>query len=151
MPALKNPAHELFAQALAKGNSKHASYRLSDPARRKMSVGAAAVGANRLLKDNKISERVAELQARKADGIVLSKQWLIEQMLSLALECRKKGAYAVAKACFELLGREYGAFVEHKKITVRRLAEMDEDELKELMNEAVVFGDEEEAQGRRPN
>jgi len=63
MAALENRKHELFAQALAKGENASSAYRASGYSATGNSAEAAA---SRLLSDVKVQARVAELQERAA-------------------------------------------------------------------------------------
>ncbi len=74
MPILKNAKHERFAQELAQGKSQADAYKLSGY---KSDSGAAS----RLSGNVSISKRVAELLGRVADGVVLSKQWVLERLV----------------------------------------------------------------------
>lgn len=61
MPALKNPKHEAFAQAVAEGMSGTAAYRehIADPGTKTDTCMSAA---SRLLADDKVFARVSELR-----------------------------------------------------------------------------------------
>lgn len=61
MPALKNPKHEAFAQAVAEGQSGTAAYR-AEIADSGTKTEACMTAASRLLADDKVSSRVAELR-----------------------------------------------------------------------------------------
>lgn len=115
MPILKNPKHELFAQAIVRGENGRTAYRETGFGG---SDASADVAASRLIRNDKVSARVTELQGRQvaASGTVLSKVWVIEQTIALAKEARENGAYGPAAKCMELLAREVNAFVEKKEI-----------------------------------
>ena len=71
MPALTNPRHELFAQAIVKGASQREAYKAAGyPV--KSDAGADA-SASRLLGGAEVNARIAELQSRAAERTVLTK------------------------------------------------------------------------------
>lgn len=63
MPALKNPRHETFAQALARGTNPAVAYGLAGY---RAQGRAAQAGASRLAADSAIARRVTELAAKIA-------------------------------------------------------------------------------------
>lgn len=123
MPMLTNPRHERFAQALAAGKTadqayQDAGYKPSRPA------------ASRLSTNVNVQARLAELQSRITEGVVLTRQWVIEKLIENASramtaeavrdeagnpigEFRYEGS--VANRALELLGKELGMFVERKE------------------------------------
>ena len=137
MPALANPKHEAFAQAVVQGMNNAQAYEAAGYT----SKGAAAsVGANRLLKDNKIVERIAELRSRQdtSFNVVLTKTWVIEETIQLMREARIGKAYGPAAKCLELLAREVNAFVEKKEIGAPgEFADLRDDELIAIVRSAV--------------
>lgn len=139
MPALSNPRHELFAQNLAKGMSQDAAYEAAGfkPSRSNASMLAA--------KQN-IIERLAELTARAADAVVLSKSWVIERLIqnvdrAMQYEEIMRGDQGtgefkydggVANKALELLGKEIGMFVDRKEVRTGALDDLDADERAKL-------------------
>ena len=106
MGILSNARHERFAQALAAGKTQseayvEAGYTPSEP------------NASRLTSNDKVQARVAELQGRAAEGVVLSRQWVIERLIKNVekSEAQDNGG-AVVNRALELLGKEIGMFVE---------------------------------------
>ena len=68
MPLLSNPRRERFAQHVAEAGNGAAAYRLTYGAH-----GASAeAAASRLLRNDKVRERVAELQSAAATEAVLT-------------------------------------------------------------------------------
>lgn len=82
MPALSNPKHERFAQALAKGMSQSDAY---EEAGYKPSRSAAA----RLAADVNICERVAEIQERAAARTEITVASITERLLAIATRAEK--------------------------------------------------------------
>lgn len=77
MPALSNPKHERFAQALAKGRTQaeayaEAGYAPSEP------------NASRLRSNDKVQARIAELQERAAVRTEITVASITERLLKLA-------------------------------------------------------------------
>lgn len=113
MPILKNPKHELFAQGMAKGESGRTAYRAAGYT---ATDAACDMAASRLMKTDKVSARVVELQGRSAEKAVMTKAWILEELRANAEEARAAGQYGPANRAYELIGREGGMFVERKEI-----------------------------------
>ena len=136
MPVLANTKHELFAQALAKGETADAAYQLAG-------YVANRHNASRLKTNETILERVAELQAAVADKLVIDEAYVLGTIHDTVERCRqakpvldRKGdpvltelpngevtpAYAFdSKAVLrgaELLGKHIGMFKEQSKLDV---------------------------------
>ena len=80
MPALANPRHELFAQAVASGKSASEAYRQSGATGKNADVHAA-----RLMVNDGISKRVAELKAAQSQRSELSRDELREFLTEVIL------------------------------------------------------------------
>ena len=144
MPVLKNSRHERFARFLAKGLSQRQAY-LQAGYETKTDAAADASGA-RLAAQPAVRARIEELAAAVADRSEITRAWVVEKVRGLALKAEALDQYSVAKACYELLGREVGAFTEHRKLTVRRLADMDDHELEAMLaDDELVAADQIEA------
>lgn len=137
MPALKNPRHEMFVFAVFQGQSARKAYQDNVGA---VSDNVADASASRLLKTVKVAARLKELQDQMAERvmakIVITKAYLEEKVHNLAGKAEDAGQLGVAKACYELLGRDRGVFTERKNLTVRRLADLSEEELEEVLAES---------------
>ena len=115
MSILKNQRHELFAQGIAAGKS-------ADQAYKEAGYEKDRGNATRLTANDSIKARVAELLSRASEGVVISKQWVIERLVenvNRAMQASKagdNGEYkydgSVANRALELLGKELGMFVE---------------------------------------
>lgn len=84
MPALANPKHERFAQALAKGMTQaeayaDAGYKPSEP------------NASRLTSNDKVQARLAELQERAATRAEITVASITERLLAIATKAEKSG------------------------------------------------------------
>lgn len=127
MPVLTNQRHERFAQSLAAGKSASAAYEEAGyvPNRRNASV----------LKTNQdIINRVKELQEKRQERFVLSKQYVLDSLIENAeialgrkpIKVGLKGAERevyvykgdVANAAIKLAGLEVGMFTERKDFRI---------------------------------
>jgi len=107
---LTNSRHERFAQGLAQGKTADEAYKLA---------GYKANNGNciRLKGNESIQKRVAELQARVVEGVILTREWVIERLIenvNRAMQINDGSAAngAVANRALELLGKELGMFIE---------------------------------------
>lgn len=122
MGVLSNARHERFAQGIAAGKPASQAY---IEAGYRASGNSAEAAASRLLSGVKVTARVAELMGRVAEGVVLTRQWVIERLIenvnrAMQVEAVKDttgkltGEYrydgGVANRALELLGKEQGMF-----------------------------------------
>jgi phage terminase small subunit len=120
MSILQNPRHERFAQELAAGKSQADAYETAG-------YKGDRTAASRLSTNVNVQDRVAELQGRAAEGVVLTRQWVIERLVENANRAMQAeavtdsdgestGEYryegSVANRALELLGKELGMFVD---------------------------------------
>lgn len=142
---LKNPKHEAFAQALAKGESQVGAYRIV--------YGQDHRGnAARLANTEHIRDRTLALMAatrhqhaktteQAARILKLNKQWVLDRLMRNAEECLENNSTrGAANRALELLGKELGLFVDRSEIkhTSDDLASMTDAELlAELKREAA--------------
>jgi phage terminase small subunit len=102
---LSNPRHERFAQALAAGKT-------ADQAYQQAGYKPSRPHASRLATDGNVKARVAELQSRVVEGVVLTRQWVIEKLIANARKADERQEGAVVNRALELLGKEIGMFVD---------------------------------------
>ena len=107
MPALKNPKHELFAQALAKGMSQVDAYEAAGykPNRQH---------ASRLVTKGDIKRRIREISAPVLQKTQLTKERIIEGLFehrAIAL-AQPKPDLSAANRAYELLGKEIRMFAD---------------------------------------
>lgn len=152
MPMLDNPRWERFAQGLAAGKSASEAY---------VAAGYEANDGNasRLKGNEKVEARVAELLGRVTEGVVLTKQWVLERLIenaNRAMQAESKlgengepvGEYQyqgnVANRALELLGKELGMFIDRKEVgKPGEFDGMNADELRDWARreaEALGFG-----------
>ena len=102
---LKNPRHELFAQALAHRMSADAAY---TEAGYKADRGNAA----RMTANDSICDRVAELQAVAAETTVVTLESHLKDLLDLRDKACVEGRYSAAIRAEIARGRAAGLYVE---------------------------------------
>lgn len=106
---LKNPRHEKFANAMSQGASATKAYIIAG-----FSTAGAAVGANRLLKDPKISVRVEYLRSlasREATAkCALDREWVLANLKEIIMD--KKEPTASRVRSLELCGKHIGMFID---------------------------------------
>lgn len=143
MPALDNPRHEKFAQGMAEGKTARKAYMdagyLCKPS-------AADGSAAALRKNPSIQARILELSEAVADRVVeraaITKEWLEEKIQDLAKKAEDSGQLSVARSCYELLGRDRGAFIERTHMTVRSFTDMSAEEIEEFLAGSPTAGTE---------
>lgn len=108
MPILDNARHERFAQGLAKGLTADAAYTEAGytPNRH---------NAARLNTNEHIRARVDELQSRATEGIVITKQWLIEQLVDTAKRAKEDATRSAEVAALKELATLTGHRVERQE------------------------------------
>jgi hypothetical protein len=145
MPIIKPDRHELFAQGLAVGLTQKKAYA-------EAGYRPNRGGASRLADNVNIINRVAELQARKVDRLVLTKQYILDAAIenlekALARKPVKttdgdKEVYVykpeAANAALKMLSAELGLFIERKDIRVTTdYDNMSDEELARRMQESA--------------
>src|SRR5262245_13123574 len=105
MPALKNPRHEAFAQAIFSGitNAKGGAHSQAEAYRRAgyhvTNGNSARACASRLLTfANGIAERVKELQAQAAEQAAESAEKCVQELNQLRRDAHSNKAYGAAVA-----------------------------------------------------
>lgn len=95
---LKNARHERFAQELAKGQTADAAYEAAgfQPAR---------ANASRLMANDSIRIRVAELLSEAAELAKIDAAWVLKKAAILHDKAMQAGAYSAAKGALDLIGK----------------------------------------------
>jgi Terminase small subunit len=88
MPALANPRHELFAQAVASGKSASEAYRQSGATGKNADVQAA-----KLVVKSSIRERVAELKEAQSKKCEMTRDQLRQFLVSVILAKPKDASF----------------------------------------------------------
>jgi hypothetical protein len=132
MPALKNPKHEAFAQAVALNVPAAQSYRehvASDPNGPALSIDPAA---SKLANDNKVATRIEELRAKVAQkanrAFDMTKDKWLERLAGIAEKAEDTGDFSAATGALREIGKGAGHYapekVEHSgvsEIIIRKL------------------------------
>lgn len=105
MGALSNPRHERFAQELAKGKSATEAYF-------EAGYEESRSAASRLSTNVNVQERVEELKERSAANVMLSREWVLEQLVDNASKAKAAGDFGPSNQALNLLGKELGMFVD---------------------------------------
>jgi len=125
MPALKNPKHEKFAQAVALNMPAAQAYRehvASDPSGPALSIDPAA---SKLANDNKVATRIEELRnkiAVKAEKkFDMSKDKWLERLARIAASAEEVADFSAATGALREIGKGAGHYapekVEHSGVT----------------------------------
>lgn len=107
MPILQNTRHEKFAQLVASGKS-------ADEAYQEAGYKRARQNAHRMMTNDDITSRIAELQNKAAEKHEITRDKITEMLLKdwkAAHECKQIGA---ARAASESLGRLHGFYIEKR-------------------------------------
>lgn len=142
MPTLKNRHYEIFAAAVAAGKTNSEAYAAAGftanhkNARRKASL---------LGKRPEVAERIEELKKfateRVLGMVTMDKAWILQQAQDALLAAKADRSWSAVARLLELIGREFKVFVETKNLTVRRFADMTEEELRGLLDEYEAGND----------
>ena len=119
VPALPNHKHERFAQEVAKGKTATEAYSLAG-----YSPNPTGSNAARMMGDDRISARVAELLDRGAQRAEVTVAWLLEQAQAIIKEARAAEDYAAASQTVERAAKIAGLWVDRGEIasTVRSVS-----------------------------
>ena len=135
MPTLKNPRHELFAQSRAKGMTLESAYRAAGY---EASGKSAIESASRLSRNVNVFARVAELQGVAAKKAVMTVTDIVRQLdddRALAYSAKQAGA-AVSASMAQ--AKVLGLITDKHMVGMKRLEDMNEDELRALLGESDV-------------
>ena len=114
---LANSRHEVFAHGIAAGKPNDVAYREAGYVHN-------SGNASRLKDNERVIARVAELKLlvqkmrkRSLHNVVLTKEWIIEQLIGVVIDARaqEKPDSAGANKALNLLGLELGMYVERKE------------------------------------
>lgn len=128
MPALENSRQEAFVQALIKGASQTDAYIAAGY--KSKTPEAAAANAARLITNDKVASRLKELRAKVEERVIVDRAWVLNRLVEnanramqsspvLDREGKETGEYryegSVANRALELVGKEFGMFVDRKE------------------------------------
>lgn len=112
------PKQEAFVLAYIKTGNATEAYRRAYDAEA-MNDAAIGVEACRLLQHPKVSLRLQHLQARAANKAVLSRSWVLEQLMDNVTLAKVADDFTASNKALELLGKtdELQMFVERSSVT----------------------------------
>lgn len=103
MAPLPNARHERFAQGLANGKT-------ADEAYQEAGFKPNRGNASTLKAKQNIQDRVKELNSRAAEGVVLTKQWVLEQLMENAALAKQAQDFGPSNKAIELIGKHLKMF-----------------------------------------
>lgn len=118
MPALKNPKHEAFAQAVAAGMPASQAYVEHVSRDGNCAASTAEVTGSRLQHDSKVSLRISEL--RKLAGEVVDKKWKLnrqawlERLEGLATKAEAAEDFSASAKALTEVGKASGWYEPEK-------------------------------------
>lgn len=105
MPLLENAKHEKFAQLVAGGAALTVAY-----------AGAGYTkhdcNASRLNRNEKVRERIKELQQAASEAATVDAAWVFNELQSVYRASMESGRYSSAVRSLELMGKSLGLFAE---------------------------------------
>ena len=108
MAALKNQKHELFAQALAKGKSQTEAYALAG-------YSPSEQNASRLRRNDKVQDRLKELQSKGAERAAVTIESLIAEAAEIQAAALKEGQHSAAVAALTAKAKLSGLWIERQQ------------------------------------
>ena len=121
MPALKNPKHEAFAQAVALNMPASQAYVECVSIGGKCSEGTAEVTGCRLSKDSKVALRIAELRSKVSDAadkkFDLTKDKWLGRLAGIARKAEDSDDFNAATNALDKIGKA-GGWYEAEKVTL---------------------------------
>lgn len=142
-PVVLTAQQEAFALAVASGKSQADAYREAYPRSKKWKDEVIYVKASELMANGKVLVRVAalrdEITAPAKKKLAIDKEWVLRQLIEnvamaksaepvLDNEGNPVGEYkqnlAAANKALELIGKEFGMFVDRKEIRTGNLDEL---------------------------
>lgn len=119
MPALKNPKHEAFAQAVALGMPASQAYVECVSIGGKCSEGTAEVTGCRLSKESKVALRIAELRNKVSEAadkkFGLTKDKWLERLERIATSAEEAEDFSAATGALDKIGKA-GGWYEAEKV-----------------------------------
>lgn len=128
---LKNARHEKFAQNLAKGRSQAEAYMNAG-----YETGDAAASANaaRLIGNDSVAARVAELQTRTAGKAEITLDSLLCEAAEIQLAAQAAAQFSAANGALKLKAELSGHYVQRKEdVTPRRSSDQIDSRVRQLL------------------
>lgn len=141
MAALKNPRHELFAQAIAKGKSQIEAHAAAGFNPHRSNASKLARTANVIARIAELHNRSVDMERaateKAAERLSIDREWVLSRLVenvNRAMQAVKAGGPkgdgpgeyrydgAVANAALALIGKELGMFIERtENLNVERV------------------------------
>jgi hypothetical protein len=129
MPPLEHPRHELMAQELAKGETQRKAYETAGY--RFQDLNSLDSNASHLTSNNKVKERVIELQQEAAKSISITLDGQIAKLQALLEQSTAHKQYASAIAAVREQNELAGLRVQRSEVkTVDQFDSMSDEELR---------------------
>jgi hypothetical protein len=131
MTPLKNGRQEKFAQAIAAGRTQAEAYSLAGY---EGQPGAMDAHASRLVRNGKVSARIAELQQRTAKKAEITLEGLLDEASDIQRAAFESGQFAAANSALKLKAELSGYYVQRKEeVTPRRSSEQIDSRIRQLL------------------
>lgn len=115
MPVLDNPKHEAFCQAYIKHhNNATEAYKQAGYSAEGDSIKA---NASRLLTNVNVKERIEELRKETEEEDLVTRKEVIEALKRIGKTAEAGDQLAVARSCWQDLGKAIGTFTDKKEVT----------------------------------
>jgi hypothetical protein len=115
--ALANQRHEIFAHGLARGLTGREAFLEAGYRKNDGNTSRLANNEKVVRRVNELKELVARMRNLSTHKIVLTEQWVIEQLIGVCLDARSldRPDGASANKALHLLGLQMGMFIEKKE------------------------------------
>ncbi len=110
MPILNNQRHELFAQAVAKGEPVTRAYELAG-------FKPNRSNSHRLKENKGVWERVAELQGKAAAKFEITLEKLLRDLEEIKANAKRDRQHSAAARATELQAKLAGLMIERREVT----------------------------------
>ena len=147
MTALKNPKHEYFAQGLAKGQTQADAYENAG-------YKPSEQNASRLTSNDKVQDRIAELQARAAVRAEITVSGLTTDLLRLAKSAEAFGTESGVQASRASLmdaAKLNGLIVEKTENTNKQVDNMSDADLADIARAGSARANKEKSSAKGSN
>lgn len=137
MGPISDPKHEAFAVAVAKGETQTKAYLDTFGPMREI---VARKKASKLATSHEIIERLSELAAGEGQAFILTKEWVIGEMVDVSNRAKVKDEFQAQIRALENLGKEKGAFRETHVTVNLNLPSMSLQDLDDLIAGELARG-----------
>lgn len=144
MSKLKNAKRERFCQEYMKDLNRTQAY-----IRAGYSERGAAQNAERLMRNDEVRARIADLQAKIGQHLEITQEKVLRDLEQIRDKAIKEGAFGPAAKVVELLGRHIGMWPNKIEANINLLERLNDDEQRALAAalEAIARNQGEDAEG----